>query len=92
MPNYFRFRNFNLYFYAADGVEPIHVHVTQGRPSKSSAKFWLLKNGKCQLAYDRTDISRQDLAKIQKFIELNFQLFCNKWQSFFNEKEINFHN
>ncbi len=28
MPNYFRFKNFTLYFYTGDGIEPIHMHVT----------------------------------------------------------------
>lgn len=91
MPNYFRFKNFTLYFYAGDGIEPIHVHVTEGKPSKASVKFWLLKNGKCILAYNRTDISKKDLKIIQQFIELNFMTFCDKWKSFFNLSTIKFH-
>ena len=68
MPNYFRFKKFLLYFYAGDGIEPIHVHVTAGRPANSSIKFWLLKDGTCRMAYNRTNISTQDIKKIQKLI------------------------
>ncbi|AEG41220.1 DUF4160 domain-containing protein [Lactobacillus kefiranofaciens] len=71
MPNYFRFKNFVLYFYAGDGIEPIHVHITEGRPSKASVKLWLLEDGTCKLAYNRTDISDKELKKLEKFIELN---------------------
>lgn len=91
MPNYFRFRSYLLYFYAGDGIEPIHVHVTQGRPSKSSIKFWLLKDGSCRVAYNRTDISAKEVKKIQKFIEINFDGFCKKWMQFFDLKDIDFH-
>lgn len=91
MPNYFRFKNFVLYFYAGDGIEPIHVHITEGRPSKASVKLWLLEDGTCKLAYNRTDISDKELKKLEKFIELNFDVFCSKWKSFFNLSKIEFH-
>jgi len=38
-PTDFGFKDYLLYFYAGDGIEPIHVHVAPKRPSKSSAKF-----------------------------------------------------
>lgn len=91
MPNYFKFKNFTLYFYAGDGVEPIHVHVTEGRPSKSSIKFWLLKNRKCRLAYNKTDIKGKDIKLLEQFIEINFDRICDIWKSFFNLDSVDFH-
>ena len=29
MPNYFKFKDYLLYYYAGDGIEPIHVHVAE---------------------------------------------------------------
>ena len=90
VPNYFRFKDYLLYFYAGDGTEPIHVHVAEKRPSKACAKFWLLENGTCKLAYNRADIPNKDLKKIEQFIELNFNVFCTKWKDFFLLFKIDF--
>lgn len=92
MPNYFKFKDYLLYFYVGDGIEPIHVHVAEKRPSKSSAKFWLLRDGTCELAYNRADIPNKDLKKIEQFIELNFNIFCDKWKDFFQLSSIDFLN
>ena len=67
-----------------------HVHVAEKRPSKACAKFWLLENGTCKLAYNRADIPNKDLKKIEQFIELNFNVFCTKWKDFFQLSKIDF--
>ena len=77
-------------FTLENGTEPIHVHVAEKRPSKACAKFWLLENGTCKLAYNRADIPNKDLKKIEQFIELNFNVFCTKWKDFFQLSKIDF--
>ncbi|MCI6763062.1 MAG: DUF4160 domain-containing protein [Lactobacillus johnsonii] len=68
----------------------MHVHVAEKRPSKSSTKFWLLESGTCKLAYNRADIPNKDLKKIEQFIELNFNVFCNKCKEFFQLSKVEF--
>ena len=31
-------------------LEPVHVHVSKGKPSPNATKFWITKSGKCLLA------------------------------------------
>ncbi|PLS29878.1 DUF4160 domain-containing protein [Bifidobacterium parmae] len=50
MPGLYRIRGFLVYFWANESNEPIHVHVAKGKPSPSSAKFWILQDGTVRIA------------------------------------------
>lgn len=82
MPNYFRFKDYLLYFYVGDGIEPIHVHVAEKRPSKSSAKFWLIEDGTCQLAYHRANIPNKDLKRLSNLLKSISVFFVKNGKTF----------
>ena len=49
MPQIFSIGGYVVYFWSDEGEpsEPVHVHVTQGRPQKNGTKCWI--SGKEQI-------------------------------------------
>ena len=47
MPQIFKFGAYRIYFWSNenDPLEPIHVHVSEGRPTKNSTKVWITGSG-----------------------------------------------
>lgn len=41
MPKIFKIGNYTVYFWSNEGIqpEPIHVHVTEGRPTSNATKI-----------------------------------------------------
>ena len=53
MPNLFEISGYKIYFCSNENNEPIHVHVSKGRPVKNSTKIWLTKAGGAIIASNR---------------------------------------
>jgi hypothetical protein len=47
MPQVFKMGPYLVYFWSNENepLEPVHVHISQGVPSRNSTKVWLTKNG-----------------------------------------------
>ena len=56
LPNVLIFGSYILFFWSNEGSEPVHIHVAVKRPSRVSAKFWILEDGSCKLANNHADI------------------------------------
>ena len=41
---------YTVYFWSNENNEPIHVHVTKGKPTPNATKIWLTKSGGCIVA------------------------------------------
>ncbi len=52
MPQVFKVGAYLVYFWSDenDPLEPIHVHVAEGKPRKDGTKIWITKSGKTLLA------------------------------------------
>lgn len=48
MPQIFRIGPYIVYFWSNEGMplEPIHVHIAQGRASGNATKIWITSTGK----------------------------------------------
>ena len=70
MPQVFKVGSYWVYFWSNEGepMEPIHVHVSKGRPSKNAAKIWLTKSGGCILASNPEHISSKELGTLLEII------------------------
>ena len=68
------FLGYTFYFYSNENGEPIHIHVSKGKPSNNSAKFWIKRN---------EIVPKSDLKKIQKYICANRAQIVNRWYEFF---------
>ena len=91
MPNLFTVSGYKIYFWAGDGDEPIHVHVSKGKPTSETTKIWLTKGGGCVLASGGDKIPKRDLDKLMKVISAQFFYICAQWQEFFVVDKIRFY-
>ena len=48
MPQIFRIGPYSIYFWSneSDPLEPIHVHISEGRATSNATKIWITSTGK----------------------------------------------
>lgn len=80
-----------MYFWSNEYNEPIHVHVSKGKPSGDSTKIWLTKSGGCIVANNKSNIPTKELKKIQELILDNYFLILSKWKEYFKNQEVSFY-
>jgi hypothetical protein len=87
MPQIFRIGSFVVYFWANEGnpMEPIHVHVAEGKAVPNATKIWITSKGKVLLCNNNSKISDVVLRNIMKHIEANSELIISKWCEQFGE-------
>lgn len=61
MPNLFTVSGYKIYFWSNEDGEPIHIHISKGKPSPNSTKIWLTKKGGCIVANNGSQIPNQIL-------------------------------
>lgn len=61
MPNLFTVSGYKIYFWSNENNEPIHVHISKGKPSPDSTKVWLTK--KEDVFYPITEVRFQKRIK-----------------------------
>ena len=54
-----------FYFWANEGLEPIHIHVSKGTQTPNATKFWITSDG-VELANNNGKISEKELRQIRK--------------------------
>lgn len=86
MPNLLTFSGYKLYFWANENNEPIHVHVSVGKPTPNSTKFWLTQDGGCFVASNESRIPKKVLNELGDLISANYDYICQKWTTFFGEQ------
>ena len=65
------FLGYTFYFYSNENGEPIHIHVSKGKPSNNSTKFWIKRN-EIVLEHNKGNIPKSDLKKIQKQVFVGY--------------------
>lgn len=62
MPQIFRFGSYRIYFWTNESkpLEPIHVHISDGRPVENATKVWITRAGKLVITVDfiKTAVNR----------------------------------
>lgn len=91
MPNLFTILGYKVYFWSNENSEPIHVHISKGRPTPASTKIWLTKNGGCIVAINSDHIPEKDLNQLMEIIEAQFLMICIAWKKHFHVDEIKFY-
>lgn len=79
---------YSVYFWSNENNEPIHIHISKGKPTGNSTKIWLTKGGGSIIANNKSNIPINDLKKIQKLINDNYFLILEKWKDYFEGQEI----
>lgn len=87
MPQIFRIGSYIVYFWSNenDPLEPVHVHIAEGRASANATKVWLTSSGKTLLCNNNSQIAKRELRKIMGIIEANSREIMDKWYSQFGE-------
>ena len=87
MPQILKIGPYWIYFGANENkpLEPIHVHIAEGRPVANSTKVWITQTGKCLLCNNLSGILEKKLNKIIRVIEANSEEVIGKWKEFFGE-------
>lgn len=91
MPQIFKLGSYWVYFWTNENMplEPIHVHVSEGRPVPNATKIWITKSEKCSLANNNSKIPVVVLNKIMRVIEARSAEIIAKWTEYF--KTISFY-
>ena len=63
MPQILRIGPYSIYFWSNEGdpLEPIHVHVSEGRASATATKIWITSTGKTILSNNNSKIPEKIL-------------------------------
>ena len=64
MPKLFTVSGYNVFFWSNEQGEPIHVHVSKGRPTSNATKIWLTKTGGCIVANNGSKIPEKELNEL----------------------------
>ena len=87
MPQIFKLGPYLIYFWANEGnpLEPIHVHIAEGKPVENATKLWITQSGKCLLQNNNSHIPDKRLKLLIRIIEANSEEIINKWKAFFEK-------
>ena len=78
------FRGYVFFFFSNEKGEPSHIHVSKGKPSANSAKFWIKREG-IELVDNGARIPKSDLRDIYEYIYANKAAIVGMWMDFFGE-------
>ena len=78
---------YSIYFWSNEGdpLEPIHVHVSEGRASATATKIWITSTGKTILSNNNSKIPERMLSDIMDVIEARSFEIVRKWQDHHGE-------
>ena len=87
MPQVFKIGSYWVYFWLDENLplEPIHVHISQGKPVPNGTKVWITKNHRCSLAHNKSKIPPATLNNIIRIIEMRIPEIEQKWMSIFSK-------
>ena len=63
MPQVFKIGSYWIYFWTNENepLEPVHVHISEGKPVPNATKVWITAAGKTLLANNNSKISGKTL-------------------------------
>ncbi len=87
MPQIFRIGPYSIYFWSneSDPLEPIHVHISEGRATSNATKIRITSTGKTVICNNNSHIPTNILKKLSRFIEANSSMIIEEWLSRFGE-------
>ena len=87
MPQVFRIGSYWVYFWTNENepLEPVHVHVAEGKPTKNATKIWITKGGRCLLCNNNSKIPDRTLRNIMRIIESQNEQVISMWLEYFGE-------
>ena len=71
MPQVFKADSYWIYFWTNENepIEPVHVHISKGKPTSNATKTWITSAGRCYPANNNSKIPERFLHNIIRVIE-----------------------
>ncbi len=91
LPNVLRIGSYYVYFWTNENSEPVHVHISESKPTDNATKIWLTKAGRCIIANNNSKIPEHKLNKMIEIIEDQFFYICSKWTETFGDETLKFY-
>ena len=87
MPQVFKVGPYLVFFWLneSEPLEPIHVHISRGKPERNATKVWLTKAGGCLLEHNGSHIPDHVLRNIMEIIATRHLFVELRWRSKFGE-------
>ena len=87
MPQLLRIGPYSVYFWSNENapLEPIHVHISEGRATANATKLWTTSAGKVILCNNNSKIPEKILRKLIRVIEANSADIIDEWLHHFGE-------
>ncbi len=87
MPQIFRIGSYIVYFWSNENepLEPVHVHIANGKAVANATKIWITSSGKALLCNNNSRIPAKTLSNMIRYIEANSNVIINKWYTHFGE-------
>ena len=87
MPQILRIGPYVIYFWSNENnpLEPVHVHIAEGRAVANATKLWITSTGKVLLCNNHSKIPDRVLSRLIKVIEANSQQIIDEWLEHFGE-------
>ena len=87
MPQVFKIGSYWVYFWTNENrpLEPVHVHISEGKPVQNATKVWITFAGKTLLANNNSDIPTVTLRNIMRILETRSDEIVAKWIEYFGE-------
>ena len=78
------FLGYMIYFWTKEGepLEPVHVHVSKGKPTNDATKIWITQEG-ARLEHNNSNIPSKELKKIMQYITANRTTIVMQWMKKF---------
>ena len=83
MPKLFKFGSYYIFFWSNENEEPVHVHVSKGKPQANATKVWLTRSGGYLVAHNNSRIPQREMSQILEAISAYFFFICSEWQRVF---------
>ena len=87
MPQLLRIGPYILYFWSneSEPLEPVHVHIAEGKATRNATKIWITAAGKALLCNNNSRIPDRILHRMLRTVEANSAEFMQAWKEHFGE-------
>ena len=87
MPQLLRIGPYIIYFWSNENepLEPVHVHIAEGRANANATKLWITSTGKVLVCNNNSRIPERVLRNIIRVIEANSTEFVEAWLEHFGK-------
>jgi hypothetical protein len=91
LPKLFNIGGYTVFFWSNENNEPVHVHISEDKPTPNATKIWLTKNGGSVVAHNKGQISNTILNKALNIVAAQHSKICREWKKRFEVDEIKFY-